>query len=147
MILTPEQIERLLHAGDPDEDGFGGGWGSVELYDGGEWPVKDVAETLTAYAARAELYPRLLDTLRRAVRQLEAVPEDVPGWTQRTHLCRQARELAKEAGETWAMGNGETLAKIVEIRIGDYRWHPDEITIGDASTLSERRGGNDADSD
>ena len=38
-------------------------------------------------------------------------------------------------------------AKIVEIRIGDYRWHPDEITIGDASTLSERRGGNDADSD
>ena len=102
MILTPEQIERLLHAGDPDEDGYGGGWGSVELYDGGEWPVKDVAETLA-------LHPRLLDALRSTVRQLEAVPEDVPGWMQRTMLCRRARELAKEAGETWAMGNGETL--------------------------------------
>lgn len=108
-ILTPEQIRRLACAGSPGEDGLGGGWGSVELYDGGEWPVKDVAETLTAYAARAELYPRLLGTLCRAVRQLEAVPEDVPGWMQRTHLCRQARELATEAGETWAMGNGQTL--------------------------------------
>ncbi len=56
----------------------------------------------------ANLYPRLLDALRSTVRQLEAVPEDVPGWMQRTMLCRRARELAKEAGETWAMGNGET---------------------------------------
>lgn len=100
-ILTPEQIERLAHAADPDEDGYGGGWGSVELYDGGEWPVEDVADTLA-------LYPRLLDTLHSAVLQLEAVPEDVPGWMQRTHLCRRARELAAEAGEAWAMGNEET---------------------------------------
>ena len=99
-ILTPEQIERLAHAGDPDEDGFGGGWAMVELC-GDE--AKDVAETLA-------LYQRLVDTLRAAVLQLEAVDRDhpdTPGWMQRTMVCRRARELAKEAGETWAMGNGE----------------------------------------
>ena len=70
----------------------------------------DVSDQNAAYITHAaNLHPRLLDTLRSAVLQLEAVPEDVPGWMQRTHLCRQARELATEAGETWAMGNGQTL--------------------------------------
>jgi len=65
----------------------------------------------------ANLHPRLLDTLRSTVRQLEAVPEDVPGWMQRTMLCRRARELAKEAGEEWAMGNGETPDSAISVSI------------------------------
>lgn len=70
---------------------------------------KTEAEHNLLYAVTAaNLHPRLLDTLHSAVLQLEAVPEDVPGWMQRTHLCRRARELAAEAGEAWAMGNGET---------------------------------------
>lgn len=111
-ILTPEQIERLAHAGDPDEDGFGGGWAMVELC-GDE--VKDVADTLT-------LYQRLVDALRAAVVQLEAVDRehpDTPGWMPRTHLCRRARGLLAEAGEPMEpmrddpgsdpVGNGKTL--------------------------------------
>ena len=58
------------------------------------------------------------------------------------------RQRFRDAWEIVSRGfESYPSAKIVEIRIGDYRWHPDEITIGDASTLSERRGGNDADSD
>ena len=70
----------------------------------------DVSDQNAAYiVTAANLHPRLFEALRSTVRQLEAVTEDVPGWMQRTMLCRRARELAKEAGETWAMGNGETL--------------------------------------
>lgn len=98
-IMTPDEIAAAIHEARRD--------GCVEFFDGSfhdgtpRTEATDIADTLA-------LHPRLLDTLRSAVLQLEAVPEDVPGWMQRTHLCRRARELATEAGETWAMGNGET---------------------------------------
>lgn len=50
-VLRPDEIEALVRAADPDEDGSFGGWGMVELYDGGTWPVGSVVDTLAAYAA------------------------------------------------------------------------------------------------